>query len=105
LYQDIVYKPKKFPVDVSLRYALFDTDSYDSRIYAFENNMLNVFYIPAHNYKGSRAYVLLRWTFAKRFDLWVKYAIFVYTNRNNQSDQVQKKFKETKNPTLGYSFG
>lgn len=81
LYQDIVYKPKNFPVDISLRYALFDTDGYDSRIYAFENNMLNVFYIPAHNYKGSRAYVLLRWTFAKRFDLWVKYAIFVYSNR------------------------
>jgi hypothetical protein len=92
LYQDIVYKPKNFPVDVSLRYALFDTDSYDSRIYAFENNMLNVFYIPAHNYKGSRAYVLLRWTFAKRFDLWVKYAIFVYTNQQSigsGSEEIQ----------------
>ena len=83
VYQDIVYKSKTFPVDISLRYALFDTDSYDSRIYAFENNMLNVFYIPAHHYKGSRAYLLLRWTFAKRFDLWVKYGVFLYSNRQS----------------------
>jgi hypothetical protein len=80
LYQDIVYKPKNFPVDLSLRYALFETDGYDSRIYAFENNMLNVFYIPAHAGTGMRAYALLRWTFAKRFDLWVKYGIFLYQN-------------------------
>jgi len=83
LYQDIVYKPKNFPVDISLRYALFDTDGYDSRIYAFENNMLNVFYIPAHNDKGMRAYALVRWTFAKRFDLWLKYGIFLYSNRKS----------------------
>jgi hypothetical protein len=81
LYQDLVYKPMSFPVDISLRYAIFDTDSYDSRIYAFENNMLNVFYIPAHTYKGSRTYLLLRWTFAKRFDLWVKYGVFLYDNQ------------------------
>lgn len=80
LYQDIVYKPKNFPVDLSLRYALFETDGYDSRIYAFENNMLNVFYIPAHAGTGMRAYALLRWTFAKRFDLWVKYGLFLYQN-------------------------
>lgn len=80
LYQDIVYKPKNFPVDISLRYALFDTDGYDSRIYAFENNMLNVFYIPAHSGTGMRAYALLRWTFARRFDLWFKYGIFLYEN-------------------------
>ena len=83
VYQDIIYKPKSSPISLSLRYAVFDTDSYDTRIYAFESNMLNVFYIPAHNGKGMRAYALLRYQFAKRFDLWVRYSIFMYENVNS----------------------
>ena len=82
IYQDIIFKPKSSPISLSLRYAVFDTDSYDSRIYAFESNMLNVFYIPAHSGKGMRAYALLRYQFAKRFDLWIRYGIFLYENVN-----------------------
>lgn len=82
IYQDIIYKPKSSPFSLSLRYAVFDTDSFDSRIYAFESNMLNVFYIPAHSGKGMRAYALLRYKFAKRFDLWIRYSIFSYENVN-----------------------
>lgn len=80
IYQDIIYKPKSSPISLSLRYAIFDTDSYDTRIYAFESNMLNVFYIPAHSGRGMRAYALLRYKFAKRFDLWVRYSLFSYDN-------------------------
>jgi hypothetical protein len=80
IYQDIIYKPKSSPLSLSLRYAIFDTDTYDTRIYAFESNMLNVFYIPAHSGKGMRAYALLRYKFAKRFDLWVRYSLFSYDN-------------------------
>jgi hypothetical protein len=82
IYQDIIFKPKSSPISLSLRYAIFDTDSFDSRIYAFESNMLNVFYIPAHTGKGMRAYALLRYQFAKRFDLWIRYAIFSYDQVN-----------------------
>lgn len=82
LYQDILYKPKNFPVDFSLRYALFDTDSYDSRIYAYENNALYVFSVPSYYYTGSRAYVLLRYKFLRKFDLWVKYGVNLYDNRS-----------------------
>ncbi|NVP29350.1 hypothetical protein, partial [Vibrio cholerae] len=42
LYQDILIRPKSSPVDFSIRYAFFDTDSYDTRIYTFENNALYV---------------------------------------------------------------
>lgn len=83
LTQDILYKPKNFPVDLSLRYALFDTDSYDSRIYTYENNALYVFSVPAYYYTGSRAYILARYTFLRRFDLWVKYGVSIYDNRNS----------------------
>lgn len=83
LTQDLLYKPKNAPVDVSLRYALFDTDSYDSRMYTFESNALYVFSVPAYYYQGSRAYAMLRYTFLRRFDLWVRYGVFIYANRKN----------------------
>ncbi len=79
--QDLLWKPKSSPIDLALRYALFDTDGYDSRIYSYENNALYVFAVPAYYYSGSRAYVLLRYSFFRHCDLWVRYGIFLYDNR------------------------
>jgi len=81
--QDVIYKPKNFPVDIALRYALFDTDSYDSRIYTYENNALYVFSSPSYYYQGSRAYILLRYTFLRKFDLWARYGTSIFANRNS----------------------
>ncbi len=82
LTQDVIFKPKSFPLSFSLRYALFDTDSYDSRIYTYENNALYVFAVPSYYYRGSRAYVLIRYKFWRKFDLWFRYGINIYANRN-----------------------
>lgn len=81
--QDLLIKPKSWPVDLALRYALFDTDSYDSRIYTFENNALYVFSSPSYYYKGSRAYALVRWTFFRRCDLWFRYGVYLYGERQS----------------------
>ena len=79
--QDLLWKPKSSPIDLALRYALFDTDGYDTRIYSYENNALYVFAVPAYYYRGSRAYVLLRYSFLRHCDLWVRYGVFLYDNR------------------------
>lgn len=79
--QDFLFKPKNLPFDLTLRYALFDTDSYDTRIYTFENNALYVFSIPAYYYQGSRAYALIRFSFLRHCDLWIRYGTFLYSNR------------------------
>ncbi len=81
--QDLLYKPKKLPFDITLRYALFDTDSYDSRMYTFESNALYVFSIPAYYYQGSRMYALIRLTLFKKVDLWVRYGVFLYNNQKS----------------------
>ncbi|MDF3027126.1 MAG: hypothetical protein K0S23_1433 [Fluviicola sp.] len=79
--QDFLFKPKNLPFDLTLRYALFDTDSYDTRIYTFENNALYVFSIPAYYYQGSRAYAMIRFSFLRHCDLWIRYGTFLYSNR------------------------
>jgi hypothetical protein len=83
MYQDVLIRPKSWPVDVALRYAFFDTDSYDTRLYAFESNALYVFSVPAYFYKGTRAYVMVRYGFLRKFDLWVRYAVNLYTNQES----------------------
>ncbi len=73
IYQDVVYKPKSSPFSFSFRYGIFDTDSYNSRIYAYENDILYVFSIPAYYNRGTRTYLTTRYKIKKGIDLWVRY--------------------------------
>jgi hypothetical protein len=61
LYQDILYRPIGFPLSFTGRLALYDTDSYNVRFYAFENDLLYTFSIPAYFGRGSRYYLNLRY--------------------------------------------
>ncbi len=81
LYHDIIYRTLDKPLDITLRYALYDTDGYDSRIYAYENNVLYAFGFPFYSYKGSRSYLLFRYKLTYNIDIWARYAYTFYTNR------------------------
>ncbi len=61
IYQDILYRPLTSPLSITARFAIFDTKGYNSRIYAYENDILYEFYIPAYYGKGTRYYVNLRY--------------------------------------------
>lgn len=61
LYQDIRWQLLR-TLQADLRVALFDTDSYDARVYAYENDLLYTFAVPAFSGRGQRLYALLRWT-------------------------------------------
>jgi len=105
--QDILIRPKSSPLDFSLRYAVFDTDSYDSRLYSFESNALYVFSVPAYYYQGSRAYILVRYTFLRKCDLWIRYGGFLYANRKNLSagsEAIQGNRKQDITVQLRISF-
>jgi hypothetical protein len=81
LGQDMEFSLPKMPLRFYLRYAIFDTDDYNSRVYAYENDLLYAFSIPAFYDKGSRAYIMAKYSPSKRFDLWLKYGMTQYTNR------------------------
>lgn len=74
IYQDVIYKPLSFPVSFSTRFALFDTDDYNSRIYAFENDVLYAFSIPAFYGTGSKFYLNVRWKIFRGLTLEARYA-------------------------------
>ena len=80
LGQGIEIIPGKLPLKVYLQYALFDTDDYNSRIYAYESDLLGTFSIPVFSGKGSRTSIMLKYSPAKEADIWIKYGITQYTN-------------------------
>lgn len=81
LYQDIIYKPMSSRISGNCRIALFDTDGFDSRLYAFENDVLYSYSIPAYQDSGIRYYLNGRYRLGKAIDLWLRYATTVYTNK------------------------
>lgn len=80
--QDLVYKKIGTPVSITLRYAVFDTQGYDSRVYIYENDVLYGYSIPALYYRGQRAYFILNWDITRRFEVWVRIAQTIYDNKN-----------------------
>ncbi|MFN8208852.1 MAG: helix-hairpin-helix domain-containing protein [Bacteroidales bacterium] len=74
LSQDLSWKPMETKVALALRYALFDVDSYENRIYSYESDLLYAFSVPSFYGRGTRIYALVSCTFFKRIDLWLRMA-------------------------------
>ncbi len=81
MYQDVIYKPVGKPYQFILRYAHFSMDSYDARIYAYENDLLYVFSVPPYFGRGSRVYAMTKLKIRRRVDLWVRWSQWFYNDR------------------------
>jgi len=82
IYQDIMYRPERFPVEATFRYSLFATDGYNSRIYTYENDVLYAFSVPSYFNKGQRWYLMLKWKIIPQATMWLRYARTTYFNKN-----------------------
>ena len=67
LYQDVVYKPIAKPLSFTARYGIFDINSFDARIYTYENDLLYEFYIPFFQNKGTRFYINTRYRIGRNY--------------------------------------
>ena len=74
VYQDLIYKPVDRRFSINGRLAWFNTDGYNSRLYAYENDLLYSFSIPALYEKGIRSYLNFRQNFNDKLTLWLKLA-------------------------------
>ena len=80
LYQDIILNFPKPSISLHTRFAYFDTDSYDERLYAYENDVYYAFSIGSYYYKGIRGYLLLRYKY-RWISLWLRIAQTYYIDR------------------------
>jgi hypothetical protein len=69
---------------------MFNTDSYDSRIYTFESDVMYSYSIPAYQHSGSMVYLLIKSRLYKGIDLWIRYSRTIYSNINTIGSGVDK---------------
>jgi len=82
MYADIIYKPLQKPYSGNIRLQYFETDSYNSRIYAYENDVLYSFSIPAFYGKGYRYYLNLNYDITRKISIWLRTAETIYPDKN-----------------------
>ncbi len=93
LSQDVIYKLRQVPVTLWFRYCLFHTDDWDSRLYAYENDLLYSFSIPALSGKGSRCYIMGKWEISDNVEMRVKYGITSLIEHNTSVNREEIKFQ------------
>lgn len=74
LYQDVLFRPIGFPLSFTTRFAIYDTDGFAIRYYAYENNLLNNFSVPPYYNKGTRFYINVRYKGIRNMTIEVRYA-------------------------------
>jgi hypothetical protein len=87
-YQDVGVNIAKVGLDFKLRFALFDTDTYDERLYAYENDLSYTFTINSYYYKGCKSYFIIKWK-SKRFEIQGKISRLLFFNKHQISSGLE----------------
>lgn len=107
IYIDGRLKPFTKPITLNGRVQYFETDGFDSRLYAFENDVLYSYSIPQFMGKGLRYYLNFNCDISKKMTIWCRWAQTIYANQDHISsglDQIEgNKRSEIKLQVL-YSF-
>lgn len=107
IYQDINYRPSRSKLSGNIRLAYFNTPSFNSRIYAYEDDVLYSFSFSLYNGKGLRNYLNLKYKLFKQVDIWAKYAISIYTDTKSVGsglDEIEGNRKSDIKVQLRYQF-
>jgi hypothetical protein len=95
-FSDLIFRPMMKPYSAGLRFQFFETDSYESRIYAYENDVLFRFSIPSFQGKGKRYYINLQYDYGKKLSFWLRWSQTILMQRSLSQP-------ENKNQT-GFNF-
>ncbi|MDQ6845051.1 MAG: hypothetical protein M3Z92_11975, partial [Bacteroidota bacterium] len=107
IYTDLLYKPLLKPFSGNVRLQYFETDGYDSRLYAYENDVLYSFSIPVFYDKGYRYYVNINYDLSRKLSFWVKFSQTIYPGKTDISSGLNAIKGNTKSEAkiqIIYSF-
>jgi hypothetical protein len=93
-FVDVGYKPMMSPFSGILRLQYFETDGYNSRLYAYENDVLYSYSIPAFFDKGFRYYFNVNYDLTRKLTLWLRWAQTLYPDKQSIGsglDEIQGK--------------
>jgi hypothetical protein len=72
MYADFVYKPMMSALSLNTRLQYFETDGFNTRIYAYENDVLYGYSIPSFSGKGYRWYINANYDVNKKLSTWLR---------------------------------
>lgn len=79
------------------RYGVFDTEDYDNRQYAYENDVWLAYSLPAYEGNGVRKMVMLEYKLNKHLSFWLRYAHIRYRHQENIGTSVDRIVGDKKN--------
>lgn len=90
IYQDTGYQPMSSRLSANLRLAWFSTPSYDSRIYAYEDDVLNGSGSGLYSGRGIRAYLNLSYRLSRQLRIWCRYATYYYPGKEKTGSGLEE---------------
>lgn len=89
LYQDVRIQPAP-TLRIDGRFTLFDTDSFNTRVYQFESDLLYVMSNTVLYDRGQRAYIAIKYDAANFIDFWFKYGITIFEDRQTVGSGLEE---------------
>jgi hypothetical protein len=74
----------------------FETEGYNSRIYAFENDVLYGYSIPVFFDKGYRYYLNINYDLTKKFSFWIRLSQTIYPEKKSYGSGLDEVNSNTK---------
>lgn len=108
VYQDLVFRQSNNPFSFSTRFAVFNTDSFQSASYNYENDVIYFFSIPAYFNKGSRFYLNLRYKGIRNMTIEGRIAQTYFSNQDSVGtglDEIAGNKRTEIRMQIRYSFG
>lgn len=107
IYQGFQIKPPEKEWSVNFRYVLFDTDSYDTRLYTYENDVPYSFSVPSFSGKGSRFYFMYNTKISRNLSVILRFAQTWYSDRmliSSGLDEIHGNRKSDVKAVIKFSF-
>ncbi len=90
LLTDVYFHPPGKHLKISFRYALFRCGNYDSRLYAYENDVRYAFSMPAYYGMGFRTYLLISYSPLRKLQFWLRLSLTSFTDRDMVSSGTEE---------------
>ena len=94
MMQDLILDLGK--LKFTMRYGIFDTDDYDNRQYAYENDVWLAYSLPAYAGSGVRKIIIAQYKINRHVSCWIRYAHMRYRDQEsigNSLDRIEGSLK------------
>jgi hypothetical protein len=107
ILQDADYSPLSSRLAANIRFAFFKTDSYENRIYAYEDDVLYGAGSGLYNGRGFRTFLNMNYRLSRNLKAWARYALYYYPGKEKTGsglDEIRGNSKPEIKLQLRYQF-